>query len=1007
MMIVLFCSLLVMSAPIVQAENLETNTIQYQKLSDRIVLDLEITDWKWENLLDGYQLIPENATFQEVPGLPPIPIYSILVAIPPVGDFKITTKLGNQEQMQFPGDFSRFKLSQNKISDKEGSQYFLDTISCPGIFPQQTIQLDPPAWIRDQRVVRVIFYPFQWDCAANNWYFSSNLQVNLIFNHFVTGNESNNNEKDFNAFDSILKNSLINYQDGMNWRSSNSLKSQKILAIDASPQILDSSNPRIRIKISETGIYQIRFEDLQALGADPSRFPLHEYLLENQGRMVSFRLTGDGDDLFEPDETIIFFAEEFDGSYLASLYPEQDDDWLTFSNGWSPKFNAEMVEKYNDVNYYWLSFSTSGSDQIQEVFKTSNNPITIQNFRYLQEFEKDYKWWTLHFTSEETWFWESNISVSNSIQERYFNFNLQDLDSNANSQAELQLEVTSNTSTPFVDPDHFMEVFLNNQFLQSIHWDGRTWQSIRIPISQDLLSTGDNILRIRILPINGVVANRYGFDQFNIAYNRLLHTQDNELIFNNSDLGEFLFRIDGFTDESRYVWDITSPLNPVSLLNLSSENSSLIFSDNQTNPKNYAVFGSSAIHLPEMELTYFSELRASTTRVDYLIISPNEFIPALKPLVDWRSQQGLNVKVVDLQDVYDQFNYGIPHPIGIKNFIRTTFQTWEIAPTYVLVVGDGHWDLKNTLTDLKNYFPPNFVWVDPTQGEIDSLSDLVAVVGNDPLPDALIGRFPVNSIEELNSIITKTIAFEQSQGDWLKSLSFVADNYYLSDGCFDEDPLTLCVVEDDGNFPRLMDDFLGRSHLGLYDIRKFYLDSYHCSSVNSSGCDQFTTDLVSSINQSPSQIYTYSGHGAINGWANEKIFNVEDLSKLTNQNQFPIFFSLDCIDGFWYYPQGIGESDNRSLAEELVRSPLSGASAVYSATGFGYSAGHDVLQQGFFDSFFRLINPNIGQVDLAAKMKVYASGSNDEMLFTYMIFGDPALRMFNDHYYSYLPVLSK
>ncbi len=326
---------------------------------------------------------------------------------------------------------------------------------------------------------------------------------------------------------------------------------------------------------------------------------------------------------------------------------------------------------------------------------------------------------------------------------------------------------------------------------------------------------------------------------------------------------------------------------------------------------------------------------------------------------------------------------------------------------YVLVVGDGHWDLKNEITETENYFPPNFVWVDPVQGEIDSLSDLVAVVGDDPIPDAMIGRYAVNTSQELSAAIAKTIAFEQSQGDWLKSLSFVVDNYYLTDGCFDDDPGTPCSTESGGNFPALMESFLADMVSPPYTTNKFYLDDYHCTSTNATACDELTNDLIQNINQTPSQIYTYSGHGAINGWANERIFNVSDLAFLNNQEKFPVFFSLDCIDGFWYYPPGVVATDNRSLAEELVRAPLSGASAMYSATGFGYASGHDILQRGFFQEFFGKNNPTIGEADLSAKLNVYANGNNDEMLFTYMIFGDPAMRLFNDRFFTFLPLLNK
>ena len=52
----------------------------------------------------------------------------------------------------------------------------------------------------------------------------------------------------------------------------------------------------------------------------------------------------------------------------------------------------------------------------------------------------------------------------------------------------------------------------------------------------------------------------------------------------------------------------------------------------------------------------------------------------------------LSTVVIDINDLYNEFNFGIYHPIAIKNFLRYAFQNWDTTPAYTLLVGDGHWN---------------------------------------------------------------------------------------------------------------------------------------------------------------------------------------------------------------------------------------------------------------------------------------------------------------------------
>ena len=79
---------------------------------------------------------------------------------------------------------------------------------------------------------------------------------------------------------------------------------------------------------------------------------------------------------------------------------------------------------------------------------------------------------------------------------------------------------------------------------------------------------------------------------------------------------------------------------------------------------------------------------------DYIIISHSDFLNAIQPLAAYRASQGFRVRVVDVQDIYDEFNGGVFDPQAIQGFLSYTYSNWVApAPSFVLLVGDGHYGL--------------------------------------------------------------------------------------------------------------------------------------------------------------------------------------------------------------------------------------------------------------------------------------------------------------------------
>ncbi len=200
-------------------------------------------------------------------------------------------------------------------------------------------------------------------------------------------------------------------------------------------------------------------------------------------------------------------------------------------------------------------------------------------------------------------------------------------------------------------------------------------------------------------------------------------------------------------------------------------------------PVTYFVTAADQIQSPKQISRYVPPDLGSSNGADYLIITHRDFITSMQTLAAHRAAEGLRVKIVDVDDLYNQFNDGLYHPIAIKNFLKYAYANWQPpAPTYVLLVGDGHWNFKNfnpaKYGTPPNFMPPNLGWVDPYQGEVDTANELVEIVGSDPLPDMLVGRLPVNTAAEADVVVNKIINYEAQAKSlpYRQRMMFVADN---------------------------------------------------------------------------------------------------------------------------------------------------------------------------------------------------------------------------------------
>ena len=84
------------------------------------------------------------------------------------------------------------------------------------------------------------------------------------------------------------------------------------------------------------------------------------------------------------------------------------------------------------------------------------------------------------------------------------------------------------------------------------------------------------------------------------------------------------------------------------------------------------------------------------------------------------------------------------------------------------------------------------------------------------------------------------------------------------------------------------------------------------------------SDILDQINAG-ALIANFSGHGHLQGWASESIFDAGDIDALTNAGKYPFIVSMNCLTGYFAYPDP--DPLAVSFAELLLRAEEKGTAA--------------------------------------------------------------------------------
>ena len=348
-----------------------------------------------------------------------------------------------------------------------------------------------------------------------------------------------------------------------------------------------------------------------------------------------------------------------------------------------------------------------------------------------------------------------------------------------------------------------------------------------------------------------------------------------------------------------------------------------------------------------------SSWHQQTPGYDLVIISHKEFLRALRLLQKRRESQGLSVALVDVEDLYDEFNFGNKSPQTIRDFLINTTTNWDKPPRFVLLVGDASFDPRNYFGEGDYDFVPTKI-VETFYLETAS-DDWFADVDGNGLPDIAVGRLPVRKSEEAATVVTKILGYERASR--MDHAVMVADRvgYYNFD-------YALASEEVEELLPPSI------------EVNELFLKNYG-SNVEAK------EDLLAYINEGP-LLVNYIGDGSVEMWEGQ-ILNSDDARFLTNRSRLPLFINMTSLNGLFH------DLYTESLAEALLKPAGGGAIAVWASSGLTEPEAQVDMNKEFVRLLFSGEGLTIGEAAARAK----ASTQDEDVRKTWILFGDPTTKL--------------
>jgi hypothetical protein len=807
-----------------------------------------------------------------------LPAKVLRVGIPQTGDIKLkfTTNLGGVLDDVEPAVVKFIPFQQRPAEQKPETT---------GKFPETPVEMDSAQILRSVRFVTLKFYPVQYQTKARRLVWFSRIQAELTFEKGARIIPQQD------PLDELVSKLLINGEQAKNW---------KVFPSTTTANPYRRAPFWLKITIDKTGIYRITGSELAAAGLhlsglDPKTIALwtigeHEPNRKYPDSLRSVAvLVNDGNDgRFDLHDTLIFFG----------LGPDH----------WTNRCSVFVQNLFTRENVYWLTWGGEPGKRIRQGFGPDTAGTRIIRFGkdvLHQEVDVDCParagllWiWTRLFKPAE----RASAGFSCNLELNY--------PSQVNRiSGRLYNETTNNE----------ISVRFNGRVIGGFQF-GQTSYPSPYDFSIDTVLPADYRANILELELTGNGEKKVYLDYLRVEYSKRLSLHSGQLHFFIDDTGRCRFSVIDVPAEP-VVLDVSDPYLPKACVDFEVFADSIRFCYPVSGRVEFVVAAPDQMFKPtKMELRSPGGFWEESIQADYFIIAPAVFIAPAQELARYRTNRvcgipNARVCAVSLEDLYDDFCFGLEEPWAVKHFLSVK------RPAYALLVGDATYDYKNNLQRGKTPGVPAYesgFGLNPESGERKTLALDVWYAdweGEGASPDLILGRVNVRTAYEFKRFVEKLIRYESGPvGYWARRYLLLADDEYKSYPS-DPDELRFRHIEQCEGMA-----VLAGNH---FDLVKVYLTEFPFQGQKSK--PEANRELLRQINLG-ALLWVFFGHGASSALTHEEVLTVARLSNIQNGDRIPFCFFGSCSVGRF------DDTKNECIAEELVRMPAGAIATVASST---------------------------------------------------------------------------
>ncbi len=612
----------------------------------------------------------------------------------------------------------------------------------------------------------------------------------------------------------------------------------------------------------------------------------------------------------------------------------------------SIEFYGEGIDTLQtDANVYWLTDDSVAGTRINRSNSNYINSARDGSSRVIVEKrERSMRISSALNGDRENWF---GSYVSNTVISRTLNLRDIDLQGNQTATVAIDLQGISNIG-------HQISVKLNGNAIGNFSfpaYDRKEW-STTVPVSA--LVEGANVITVQG---TNTTSDFSLTESFRITYPRLLKAADNKLEFLHDS--SQAVRLRNFSSSTVRIFDVTNPSAVTETApesRLESDGSYSVTVPGTSSPRSLFVLGEPAqpLTIDPLIPNIASDLRNPLNEGRLIMITTQPMMKALYSYRDNREYNGLRTKIVDIEDIYDEFNNGIKSAGAIKSFLQFAKQNWAIKPDYVILAGESSSDPRNysgLANESQNSVPT--VFVDTWNIEAPSDEMLVDFTG-DSLGEIAVGRLPAQDRDELSAMAEK-----------LEALSGISASEIAGRG--------VAFVSDDNlgyNFANSSRE-MASTIPGTPNITFFDRAGQDPTSLRG----QIVTKINSGVG-----IVNFFGHGSITSWTSAGLLRNVDASSMFNTKKPTMIVSLACLNGdsTVFGVQG--------FAEAMMKRNRGGAHTVWAASGWNGAYEEDLIGRDLYPRIFA--GMRLGD----AVREVKSRYPTVDMRRTFILYGDPSMR---------------